>query len=108
MKADEYIQNAIFQWEDGERRLREADGPDRAALERAAGLVLSELHRRLGSTFFLEELADLYRSGTDWASDIGQAAGAGTDSVAAADAAFARYARESADYAGGRRRERIR
>ena len=56
------IDNALFQWEDGERRLREDGG-----LEGPALAVLEELRRRLGSSFSLAELADLYAGGTDWA-----------------------------------------
>jgi hypothetical protein len=97
------IENAIFQWEEGERRLREADGPRRAALERAAGLVVDDLRRRLGSRFSIEELADLYAGAADWASEVARRAFAGTESSWIVDAAFARYAREAVDYGGGSR-----
>jgi hypothetical protein len=97
------IENARFQWDDGERRLRQIDDePTRADLERATWAVLDELRRRLGSTFTVRELANLYGSGTDWADDIAQRKGAGSDSAAVVDAAFNRYAREAANYAGGR------
>jgi hypothetical protein len=67
--------------------------------------VLAELRRRLGSTFTLRELTDLYASGVDWASDLAQRRFAGTDSAWVVDAAFNRYAREAADFGGGRRHE---
>ena len=68
------LENALFQWEEGERRLRGADEPRRGALERAAALVLEELRRRLGSRFSLAELSDLYAAGGDWASDVARSA----------------------------------
>lgn len=90
------IDNAIFQWEDGERRVRE-----RADLEGATFTVIEELRRRLGSSFSLAELADLYGEGTDWASEVADRPGVGTEAPAVVDAAFARYAREALDYSGG-------
>jgi hypothetical protein len=101
------IENALFQWEDGERHVRQAPEPARIQLERAVAVVLDELRRRLGSAFSLEELADFYARDVDWASDIAQREAAGTDSAAVVDAAFNRYAREATNYAGGRARETI-
>ena len=98
------LENARFQWEEGERRVRQAEDPVRSDLERAVDAVLDELRRRLGSTFAIAELADLYGSGTDWADDIAQRSRAGTDSSAVVDAAFNRYAREASNFAGGRQR----
>jgi hypothetical protein len=98
------IENARFQWEEGARRIRQTPEPARSDLERAADAVLDELRRRLGSTFTIGELADFYGSGTDWADAIAQSRRAGTDSAAVIDAAFDRYAREAADFAGGRQR----
>jgi len=97
------LENALFQWEEGERRLREEDGPRRAALERAAGAVLEELRRRLGSRFSLEELTELYAGAADWGNEAARRAFAGTESSWLVDAAFARYAREAVDYGGGGR-----
>ena len=93
------VRTALFQWEDGDRRLRELEG-DRAKrrLERQLELILDELRRRLGSTFTLEELADFYGEGTGWADEL-----VGTNGWLV-DAAFARYAREAKNYAGGRAR----
>jgi hypothetical protein len=54
---------------------------------------VEELRKRLGSRFTIEELADLYGSSPDF----------GADPSWLVDAAFGRYAREAADYAGGRR-----
>jgi hypothetical protein len=100
------VENALFQWREGERRVAETPEPARADLERAVWVVVEELRRRLGSSFVLDELADLYGAGTDWATGLAGRHEAGTDAVAVADAAFARYAREASNYAGGRARER--
>jgi hypothetical protein len=99
------VENALFQWEEGERRLRQEADPARQQLEQAVEVVLAELRRRLGSSFTLTELADFYAAGIDWATDLAQRASAGTDSAWVVDAAFNRYAREASDYAGGRRHE---
>jgi hypothetical protein len=99
------VENALYQWQEGERRVREAPEPERADLERAAEIVLDELRRRLGSTFVLDELAAHYGEGTDWATELATRYAAGSDAASVVDAAFARYAREASNYAGGRARE---
>jgi hypothetical protein len=63
--------------------------------------VVEEIRRRLGSSFSLEELAEMYAEGTDWAAYEAARAGAAGETAAVTDAAFGRYAREAADYAGG-------
>jgi hypothetical protein len=100
--------DAIGLWREGERRLKQADPGDRAALERATAEVVLELRRRLGGPFTTEELAELYsRQGTDWVFDVAVRAVPGNpaawDMTTVAGAAFARYVREASDYAGGRR-----
>jgi hypothetical protein len=100
------LDNALFQWREGERRLAETPEPARADLERAVAAVVDELRKRLGSSFVLDELADLYAEGTDWATELADRRGAGTDAAVVVDAAYARYAREASNYAGGRARER--
>ena len=93
------VRTALFQWENGERRLRELEpGRSKRRLERQLELILDELRRRLGSTFTIEELADFYGEGTGWADEL-----AGTNGWLV-DAAFARYAREAKNYAGGKAR----
>jgi hypothetical protein len=89
---------ALFQWDNGERRLRETDDRERRRLEHRLNQIMDELRRRLGSTFTVEELADLYGRGTSWADEY-----VGTEGWLV-DAAFARYAREAKNYAGGRAR----
>src|SRR4051794_12657605 len=101
-------QSVLFQWEEGYQRLQEArsDPPLYRGLGRLVVAVEDELRRRLGSTFTVAELVDLYRQGTDWALDL--AVGRWPEDTRfwdlsiGADAAFYLYMREAADYAGGR------
>jgi hypothetical protein len=100
------FENALFQWREGQRRLREAEPEDRRAMERASERIVDELRRRLGGPFTTAELADLYDRGTGWAMDLAIAAAPDNPRAwesGVADAAFARYLREAADFAGGRR-----
>jgi hypothetical protein len=104
------VENAVFQWEEGYRRLEEARSEP--ALYRALGrtvlAVQNELRKRLGSTFSVSELAALYREGTDWTLDFAMRARpadlARWDPNVAADAAFYLYMRQAVDFAGGRAR----
>jgi hypothetical protein len=100
------LDNALYQWREAERRLADTPEPAKADLERVVEALVDELRKRLGSSFVLDELADLYGEGTDWATELADRRGAGTDAALVADAAFARYAREASNYAGGRARER--
>jgi hypothetical protein len=100
------IENALYQWRDGERRVTAASEPARADLEGAVDAVVEELRRRLGSSFVLDELATFYAEGTDWALALARRHAAGSDAATVVDAAFNRYARESSNYAGGVARER--
>ncbi len=100
------MENALFQWREGERRVAGTPEPALADLERAVAAVVDELRKRLGSSFVLDELTDLYGEGTDWATELAARHGASTDAATVVDAAFARYAREASNYAGGRARER--
>ena len=99
------LENALFQWREGERILARTSEPARSDLEVAVDAVVEELRRRLGSSFVVAELADLYAEGTDWATGIAWRHAAGGDATAVVDAAFNRYAREASDFAGGRARE---
>ena len=101
-------QQLIDLWQEGERRLRAAEPPERQVLERIRDEIVLELRRRLGGPFTTDELAALYlQQGTDWCFQIAARAAPGDpaawDLTTVAGAAFARYVREAADYAGGRR-----
>ena len=98
------LENAVTQWQEGERRVRETPEPAAAALDRACALVQEELRRRLGSAFSVGELAELYASGTDWAEELARRSSGGTDAAVVVDAAFCRYAQQAVDFAGGRPR----
>ena len=100
------VENALYQWREGERRIADAPEPAKADLDLATDVVVEALRRRLGSSFMVDELADLYGRDTDWALEIARGHAAGTDSATVVDAAFARYVREAKDYAGGRPREK--
>ena len=101
---------AIQQWRAGEDRLASAPAEQRVALERVTRVIHEELRRRLGSTFTVDELAELYDQGTSWCLDLAYATAPGApfawDGRVVADAAFGRYVREAADFAGGRRIDR--
>ena len=102
---------ATFQWQEGERRLRESPPDQRPTLDRVVERILAELRRRLGGPFSTGELVALYeRDGTDWTMELANRAAPedpwSWDPRVVADAAFARYLREAIDYAGGRRLER--
>jgi hypothetical protein len=102
------FETLIGLWQDGQRRLSEAEPGDLAALERVIDELVTQLRRRLGGPFTVGELARLYsEQGTDWCFDIAVRVAPGTpgawDLTTVAGAAFARYAREAIDYTRGRR-----
>jgi hypothetical protein len=101
------FETALEQWKEGERRLGEAPPEQQYVLERVVQRIVAELRRRLGGAFTAEELADLYDEGTAWTTDVAVAAAPedpyAWDARVVGDAAFARYLRRAADFAGGRR-----
>jgi hypothetical protein len=99
------LENALYQWREGERRVADAPDPAQTDLELAVDVVVEELRRRLGSSFVVDELAELYAKDTDWGLALARRHAAGGDAASVVDAAFARYVREAKDYAGGRPRE---
>ena len=107
MAPDDPYQTAVYQWRDGERRLRDAPPERRRVLERVVGQVVADLRRRLGGRFTTDELVALYDEGTTWVIEVATRIAPDDpdawDPRVAADAAFARYLREASDYAGGQR-----
>jgi hypothetical protein len=103
------FETSISQWLEGARRLEATPDRERAALELVADAAVAELRRRLGSAYTVDELVDLYDSGTGWVLDlayrVAPEAPWAWDERTVADAAFARYLRGATDYAGGRRLE---
>lgn len=101
------FETVLFSWQEGERRIRQAPPDQRRVLERVTERLVDELRRRLGSTFTSAELATLYGEGTDWCLPLAAATAPDApwawEAETVADAAFARYLRDAADFAGGRR-----
>jgi hypothetical protein len=106
MTAGRSFENALFEWEDGRRRL-EALSEDPAARRRAHRIVdaiRDELRRRVGITFSADELADCYAQGTEWCLQLANEIAPGSaDAQALADAAFWLHLQNASDFAGGRR-----
>jgi hypothetical protein len=99
-------------WEEGQKRIRETEPPQRTVLERVSDDILLELRRRLGGKFTTSELAEYYlREGTDWCFQVAYTSAPSSpeawDTATVAGAAFARYARQATDYGGGTRREEL-
>ena len=101
------FETAIYQWQQGERRLQGAPPERSPLLERVIDTLVAELRRRLGGRFSADELVELYDRGTGWclqvAMKVAPADPWAWEAGIVADAAFARYLREASDYAGGRR-----
>jgi len=104
------FENAIAQWEEGQRRLAAAPEDEQLMLERVTQAIQAELRRRLGGAFTVDELVELYEQGTDWTVDIAVSTAPedpyAWDVRTVGDAAFGRYLRSATDYAGGRRLRR--
>lgn len=101
------VENALFQWEEGWRvveGLRD-DPAERRRADAVVGAIHDELRRRIGPTFHVAELAELYAEGTDWCQRVALDAAPRlrTDPQSVADAAFWLYLRGAVDFAGGRR-----
>jgi hypothetical protein len=101
------FESAIYQWQQGERRLRASPPERRRLFERVVEGIVAELRRRLGGRFSAGELADLYDAGTSWCLQVAMRLAPedpwAWEAGIVTDAAFGRYLREAADYAGGRR-----
>lgn len=103
------LANALFQWEEGDhrlRRLRDQDSPRYRSADRAVSAVQDGLRRRIGPTFAAAELAELYGAGTDWCLEAARAVlpdqAASLDPQVFVDAAFWLYLRKATDFAGGK------
>ncbi len=101
------FESAIYQWQQGERRLAGAPAERTALLERVTDALVAELRRRLGGRFSAQELVGLYEQGAAWALQVAMRLAPedpwAWEAGVVVDAAFARYLREACDYAGGRR-----
>src|SRR4051812_3601960 len=95
------------QWREGAPPPQAAPRGQQRILHRVTERIYAELRRRLGSAFRIDELGGPFESGPDGALQLAMAA-APDDPWAweprlVIDGTFARYVREAADYAGGRR-----
>ena len=101
------FESAIFQWDEGERRLLQTPARQRAVLQRVIDRAVEELRRRLGGPFTVAELVELYDGGADWCLELAlhmvPEDPAAWDAKTIADAACRRYVREASDFAGGQR-----
>ena len=101
------FENAFYQWQQGERRLRAAPAERAPTLARVTEALVAELRRRLGGRFTADELTELYEAGTAWCLQTAMRVAPedpwAWDAGVVVDAAFARYLREASDFAGGRR-----
>ncbi len=101
------LDNALYQWQEGHRRLQElSDRPVYRHLMRAIDAIRDELRRRIGPTFSADQLADLYGRGTDWALQVSDAVSPDDptdwDPQVITDSAFYLHLRGAHDWAGGR------
>jgi hypothetical protein len=93
------LELARQQWQEGNRRLESrGDGSVLAQLD----VVTAQLRARIGQTFTLQELADVYAGADRWAREALEEArqedAPPPDAATVADAAFHLYARGATDY----------
>ena len=98
------VEQARREWEEGYRRL-EAEASDRARYERLLAqvdVVSAELRRRLGKSFTLAELVELYGTADRWSreavSERAPASGWPRTLTLVQDSAFHLYSRGASDY----------
>ena len=97
------VESARNQWDEGHRRLvAQARDPVRYdALLAQVDAVVDELRRRIGETFTLAQLAELYPDAERWSRTAAaeRTASGTTDALAIVeDAAFHLYARGAVDF----------
>ena len=98
------VENARHAWEEGHRRLEEEarDPVRREPLLAQVEAVTEELRRRLGQTFTLIELAELYADADTWSRDAvaehAPSPGWPRTLAIVSDSAFHLYSRGARDY----------
>ncbi len=97
------VENAMYQWQEVSSASATRPSPSARSSSARPRSCSTSCRRRLGSTFVLDELADLLRRRTPTGPPSSRPVRAGGDAASVVDAAFARYARESSNFAGGRR-----
>jgi hypothetical protein len=99
------VTSARHDWEEGQRRFEAgvSDGARAEALYAQRDAVVEELRRRVGSTFTLAELAEVYADSDQWLSEVieerAPSRGWARTATVAGDAAFNAYSRQALDYA---------
>jgi hypothetical protein len=92
------------QWDEGNRRLESRSGdPERyLRLVEQLEVVIEELRKRVGETFTLEQLADVYGGSDSWLKEAVEARmdspGWSRELSVLQDAAFHNYAKGATDY----------
>jgi hypothetical protein len=98
------VELARLQWRNGSRRLEAVRGEPAlyARLHAEVEVLRSELRRRLGETFTLEELSSAYARADDWVrpvlEDAAPEGAPPSDVPTVADAAFYSYSLGATDY----------
>jgi hypothetical protein len=102
---DSELESMRRDWFDGERRLAAARvrDPARAVLyDRVVAELRRTLRRRIGQTFSLADLAQVYSRSAVWTRDVAQRTAPGAayahDLAVTADAVFAEAARQASDW----------
>lgn len=96
---------AMIEWEEGARRLRELSvtARRRAVLQALVAELDAEIVRRVGQSFDLAHLADVYASSEPWCRDVAERVTPepwAYDLSIVQPAAFARVARDAIDFRG--------
>jgi hypothetical protein len=104
--TDARLESMRRDWADGERRLAAArlrEPARAAAYDRVVAALRRDLRRRVGQTFSMNDLAEVYEGSARWARDVAQTAAPGAayahDLAVTADAVFAEMARGASDWA---------
>ena len=97
---------AMLEWEEGARRLAALSltAHRRAMVDQMETKLKAKIVRRIGQTFDLADLVDVYASSEAWCLDVAQRVTPepwAYDLSAVQPAAFARVARNATDYRGG-------
>jgi hypothetical protein len=95
------LETALHQWQDGERRLVQTPVAQRRAVERVIERIVAELRWRLGNSFAVADLVELYDGSPAWSMGLALQA-APAEPLAweqwVSDAAFYRHLRRARDW----------
>ncbi len=101
MSVDSAVAAAVFEWQDGARRLAATTGVERMACLAVVDAVHAELKRRLGRPFTVSDLAAAHRDAVSWflpvATSVAPRHPVAHDAAIALDGAFASYMRHAID-----------